>query len=87
MPEWFSVYDFSTDYTKLPNFVLNTNNGVTGAPKLSVFTVPTEISGLSRQVVKIDYSGTGYNFLAGQGANNQITLIAYLMELMAPIKG
>ncbi len=87
LPEWFSVYDFSTDYTKLPNFVLNTNNGVTGAPKLSVFTVPTEISGLSRQVVKIDYSGTGYNFLAGQGANNQITLIAYLMELMAPIKG
>lgn len=31
LPEWFSVYDFSTDYTKLPNFVPNTNNGVTGA--------------------------------------------------------
>ncbi len=74
LPEWFSVYDFSTDYTKLPNFVPNTNNGVTGAPKLSVFTVPTETPGLSRQVVKIDYSGTGYNFLAGQGANNQIHL-------------
>ncbi len=74
LPEWFSVYDFSTDYTKLPNFVPNTNNGVTGAPKLSVFTVPTETPGLSRQVVKIDYSGTGYNFLAGQGSNNQIHL-------------
>ena len=74
LPEWFSVYDFSTDYTKLPDFVPNTNNGVIGTPKLSVFTVPTEISGLSRQVVKIDYSGTGYNFLAGQGANNQIHL-------------
>jgi len=74
LPEWFSVYDFSTDYTKLPDFVPNTNNGVIGTPKLSVFTVPTEISGLSRQVVKIDYSGTGYNFLAGQPANNQIHL-------------
>lgn len=74
LPEWFSVYDFSTDYTKLFQFIPNTNNGVTGTPKLSVFTVPTEISGLSRQVVKIDYSGTGYNFLAGQGANNQIHL-------------
>lgn len=72
LPEWFSVYDFSTDYTKLPDFVPNTNNGVIGTPKLSVFAVPTEISGLSRQVVKIDYSGTGYNFLAGQPANNQI---------------
>ncbi|MTE03316.1 MBG domain-containing protein [Lactobacillus johnsonii] len=74
LPEWFSVYDFSTDYTKLFQFIPNTNNGVTGTPKLSVFTVPTEISGLSRQVVKIDYSGTGYNFLAGQGANNRIHL-------------
>lgn len=74
LPEWLSVYDFSTDYTKLPYFVPNTNNGVIGTPKLSVFTVPTEISGLSRQVVKIDYSGTGYNFLASQAANNQIHL-------------
>ena len=74
LPEWFSVYDFSTDYTKLFQFIPNTNNGVVGTPKLSVFTVPTEISGLSRQVVKIDYSGTGYNFLAGQGANNRIHL-------------
>ena len=42
LPEWFSVYDFSTDYTKIPNFTPNTNNGVVGAPKLSLFTVPTE---------------------------------------------
>ena len=74
LPDWFSVYDFSTDYTKLPDFRPNTNNGVVGTPKLSLFTVPTEISGLSRQVVKIDYSGTGYNFLAGQNANNLIHL-------------
>lgn len=74
LPEWFSVYNFSTDYTKLPDFRPNTNNGHVGAPKLSLFTVPTETPGLSRQIVKIDYSGTGYNFLAGQGANNQIHL-------------
>ena len=74
MPEWFTAYDFSTDYTKMFQFTPNTNKGVTGAPKLSLFTVPTETPGLSRQVVKIDYSGTGYNFLAGLGANNQIHL-------------
>ena len=74
LPEWFSVYDFSTDYTKLPDFRPNTNNGVVGTPKLSVFTVPTETPGLSRQVVKIDYSGTGYNFLARSNANNLIHL-------------
>ncbi|MDE6491981.1 MAG: hypothetical protein K2L37_02385, partial [Lactobacillus sp.] len=74
LPEWFSVYDFSTDYTKLPDFVPNTNNGVIGTPKLSLFTVPTNTSGLARQIVKIDYSGTGYNFLAGQPANNEIHL-------------
>ncbi|WP_157053611.1 MBG domain-containing protein, partial [Lactobacillus taiwanensis] len=72
LPEWFSVYDFSTDYTKLPQFWPNSNNGVVGVPKLSLFTVPTNIPGLSRQVVKIDYSGTGYNYLSGGGANNYI---------------
>lgn len=72
LPEWFAASNFSTDYTKLDDFQPNSNNGVTGKPKLSIFAVPTGISGLSRQVVKIDYSGTGYNFLAGQGANNKI---------------
>lgn len=74
LPEWFSVYNFSNDYTKLSDFVPNTNNGVTGEPKISIFAVPTGTPGLSRQVVKIDYTGTGYNFRAGLGANNRIHL-------------
>ena len=72
LPDWFSVYNFSTDYTKLPDFRPNTNNGVVGVPKLSIFTVPTETPGLSRQVVKIDYSGTGYDYNATPYTNNYI---------------
>ncbi|MEY8441030.1 MBG domain-containing protein [Lactobacillaceae bacterium 24-114] len=65
LPEWFSYNSITS---------LNSNNGVTGEPKITVFAVPTDVEGLSRQVVKIDYTGTGYNFDAASGASDRVNM-------------
>lgn len=68
LPDGTTVDNFTGDASTMPDF--RSNGSV--QPKLILFTIPASGSTPARQVVKIDYSGTGYNYNAAANANNLI---------------
>ncbi|RYQ09066.1 hypothetical protein PG2093B_1350 [Bifidobacterium pseudolongum subsp. globosum] len=48
---------------------LNNHDGITVQPHVSAFQATD-----GRQVVKVDYTGTGYDYYTAQGSNNQVHL-------------